>query len=778
MDSNEIEFLKRLLVTYRTEAQEHLATLSSQLVELEASRNDPAKSQEILELVFREAHSLKGASRAVNLVQVEKVCKAIESVFSVLKQHRSSPSKELFDLFSEALDTVKSMVGTADPLIPQPESPQTKRLISRLEHQARNVMATQAEPAENGMAGSEPEERMGGGATSPVTLEERGSVRRLMEEVAPETTVRISVDKLERILHQVEEFILLKLAVNDQFTELQKIQAQAETWDGEWAKIATDLSTLRQVTGSPESDGFGRLYPLIERQGIFLDWNHQFMQSLEGSLNRSIRNLDRERRSLETLVDTLLDDMRDVLMFPAASLLDTFPRSVRDLAQALGKEVRLDIRGSSIEIDRRILDEMHDPLTHLVRNAVDHGIESPATRKERKKTPYGLITIEIELRGGSRVEITVSDDGAGIDLAQVKRTAVTSGLLPEREVERMSDQGAVNLLFRSGMSTSPIITDLSGHGLGLAIVLEKVEKLGGSVTVESTPGAGTSFHLLLPLTLVKFKGVVVTLDDRSFVFPMAYVERTLQVPAESITLVQNHETLLYEGEFIPVARLGSILELPDRPLRETPKKVSIVVIRASKTRVGFSVDEVRNEQDVLVKSLGRQLSRVRNISGTTVIGNGTLVPILHVPDLVKSVLRPGAGAKRGRGVVVAGREPPSILVAEDSITSRTLLKNILESAGYRVTTAVDGLDAWNALNTQAFDLVVSDIDMPRISGFDLTAKIRSDMRYADLPVILVTSLDSAEDRERGIDVGASAYIVKSSFDQSNLIEIIDRLAGP
>jgi two-component system chemotaxis sensor kinase CheA len=298
------------------------------------------------------------------------------------------------------------------------------------------------------------------------------------------------------------------------------------------------------------------------------------------------------------------------------------------------------------------------------------------------------------------------------------------------------------------------------------------------VTVESTPGAGTSFHLLLPLTLVKFKGVLVTLDNRSFVFPMSYVERTLQVPVASITAIQNHETLLYEGEFIPVVRLGSVLELPDRPLLEAQKKVSIVVARASKTRIGFSVDEVRNEQDVLVKSLGKQLSRVRNISGTTVIGNGTLVPILHVPDLIKSVLKSGTGARHGREVVVAGREPASLLVVEDSITSRTLLKNILESAGYRVTTAIDGLDAWNVLISGAFDLVVSDVDMPRMSGFDLTQKIRSDQRYTDLPVVLVTSLDSAEDRERGIDVGANAYIVKSSFDQSNLIEIIDRLAGP
>ncbi|ACL16662.1 hybrid sensor histidine kinase/response regulator [Methanosphaerula palustris] len=777
MDSHEIEFLKRLLVTYRTEAQEHLATLSSQLVELEASRDDQVKSREILELVFREAHSLKGASRAVNLVQVERVCQAIESVFSVLKQQSASPSKELFDLFSEVIDTVRTMVAAADPQVPQPESPQTKRLIARLEHLARNVAATQAGPAANVATGIEPLEGTAGGGT-PGTLEGIGPVRKAKDEVVPETTVRISVDKLERILHQVEEFLLLKLAVNDQFSELQRIQALVESWSDEWTRVSSDLVTLRQVTGAASSERLERVQPFIERQLTFLDWNHQFMRSLDGGLNGSIRCMDRGRRSLETLVDTLLDDMRDVLMLPASSLFDSFPRLVRDLAQALGKEVRLEIRGSSIAIDRRVLDEMHDPLIHLLRNAIDHGIEPLTIRKEQKKTRYGQITIEIELRSGRQVGITIADDGAGVDLPQVKRAAVKGGLISEREAERMNDQEVTNLLFRSGISTSPIITDLSGHGLGLAIVLEKVEKLGGSVTVESTPGAGTSFHLLLPLTLVKFKGVLVTQDNRSFVFPMAYVERTLQVSVESIAAVQNHKTLLYEGEFIPVVRLGSVLELPDPPMREAQTKVSIVVARASKTRIGFSVDEVRNEQDVLVKSLGKQLSRVRNISGTTVIGNGTLVPILHVPDLIKSVLKPGAGARYGREVVVAGRLPSSILVAEDSITSRTLLKNILESAGYRVTTAVDGQDAWNVLISGAFDLVVSDVDMPRMSGFDLTRKIRSDQRHADLPVVLVTSLDSAGDREQGIEVGANAYIVKSSFDQSNLIEIIDRLAGP
>jgi two-component system chemotaxis sensor kinase CheA len=333
------------------------------------------------------------------------------------------------------------------------------------------------------------------------------------------------------------------------------------------------------------------------------------------------------------------------------------------------------------------------------------------------------------------------------------------------------------LIFHSGVTTSPIITDISGRGLGLAIVQEKVGKLGGLISCESKPLEGTTFRMTLPLSLSTYRGVLVRVDEHLFVIPTINMERMKRIKKDEIKTVENRETVLTDGQAIPFMPLYAALELPQRVKKsEDEKFIQTVVLNSAEKLFAFSVDEVLNEQDVLVKGLGRQLSRIRNIAGATVLGTGRVVPILNIPDLIKSAVKLSASPAR---VTAAPEESlserKSILVVEDSITARTLLKNILETAGYDVKSAVDGIEAFTLLKTEYFDMVVSDIDMPRMNGFDLTAKIRADKKLSEMPVALVTALDSREDRERGIDAGANAYIVKSSFDQSNLLEVVRRL---
>jgi two-component system chemotaxis sensor kinase CheA len=435
------------------------------------------------------------------------------------------------------------------------------------------------------------------------------------------------------------------------------------------------------------------------------------------------------------------------------------------------------LQGIHVEIDKRILEEMKDPLIHLLRNCVDHGIEKPEEREVRNKPRCGKITIAISRVSGNKVEILITDDGAGIEIAKVKEAAVKRGIVSQKEVEHLDEQEALLFIFQSEISTSPIITSISGRGMGLAIVREKVEKLGGHISVEAKPQIGSSFRILLPVLLATFRGIHIKTADQVFVIPTANVERVLRLKPEAIKTVENKETISLNGRVVSLVRLNEVLALPRQErIGEEAGFIKVLVLSAAEKRIAFVVDEVLDEQEVLVKNLGKQLARVRNVACATVLGTGKVVPILHVPDLIKSAVRmPGTGM---RTVITPDQDKTkskSILVVEDSITSRMLLKNILESAGYQIKTAVDGVDALMVLKTEIFDLVVADVEMPRMNGFDLITKIRGDKKIAQLPVVLVTALESREDRERGVEVGANAYIVKSSFDQSDLLEVIQRL---
>jgi two-component system chemotaxis sensor kinase CheA len=322
------------------------------------------------------------------------------------------------------------------------------------------------------------------------------------------------------------------------------------------------------------------------------------------------------------------------------------------------------------------------------------------------------------------------------------------------------------------------VTSLSGRGLGLAIVREKAEKLGGSVAVEARPGVGTCFRIVVPTMLATFQGVIVEVSGRAFVIPMMHVERVARLKPDAVRTVEGRDTIALAGRIVALTLLADALELP-AAARNDPMRVggSVVVVAAGDRRAALMVDAVQGQQEVLVKQLPMPLSRVRNIAGATLLASGELAPILDVGDLLKSAQRVRGAVARMHVEAPQDAAPKTLLVAEDSITSRMLLKGILESAGYRVRTAVDGMEAFTMLRAERFDLVVSDVEMPRLDGFELTARIRADRKLGELPVVLLTALETREDRERGIDVGANAYLVKSSFDQSDLLAAIRRFTG-
>jgi two-component system chemotaxis sensor kinase CheA len=767
MDS---DFLKRLLQTFKIEAEEHLNGITSGLIELEKAPT-AEQQREIVEVIFREAHSLKGAARAVNAGKIEEVCQPLESVFAALKRQEMASPPELFDLLHRAVDMLRSLLAALETELAPSFKLQVREMVDSLENASKqNFSPPKKSEAKNGTEVKPSIESRDSGTKPFQAMPE--------EKRAASGTVRVSTAKLDGVLLQVEELLSAKLAVSQRATELKDLHNRITLWEKEWAKLRSGRRALEQ-TFDGNGDQHGRRENSARMRGLleFLEWNREFIQMVKSDLGGLCQATAHDQRAIGTMIDNLLHETKEVLMLPLSMLLGLLPKLVRDLSRDQGKEAELVVRGEDLEIDRRILDEMKDPLIHLIRNSLDHGIERPDERERKGKPSSGAITITISPRENSHVEILVADDGRGLDAGAIMMTALRLGIVSQDHAEDLSGPDAQQLIFQSGVSTSPIITDISGRGLGLTIARERVEKLNGAIQVESSPDVGTTFRILLPLRMATFRGVLVRVGEHLFILPTNSLERVIRVKREEIKTVENRETVRLNGQSVALARLQDVLEL--RRAIETGEPVTsgpAVVLTAAGKRMVFLLDEVLNEQEVLVRSFTPPLVRVRNVAGATVLGTGKVVPILNVSDLLKSATRtPVTTAHSVSPAPPREEKMKSVLVAEDSITSRSLLKNILEAAGYQVETAVDGMDAFTKLRSGEFDLVVSDVDMPRMNGLGLTAKVRGDRKLADLPVVLVTALGSREDRERGIDVGANAYIVKSSFDQSNLLEVIRRL---
>jgi two-component system, chemotaxis family, sensor kinase CheA len=772
MTSKNDALLKKLLITFRIEADAHLQTMASGLLALE--KTSSAEQSPVVEAIFRAAHSLKGAARAVNLAHIEAVCRSLENVFSAVKERRLVISLELIDLLLQGTDMLERLLaidsseaGTLKPVIGS--------LIRQLDATLLRPPPEFPIPASAHQAARSPSDNTSTDSSSQAAL-----------SAAPgraAATVRVSAEKLDKVMREVEELLLPCLAVGHRAEELGHASTTLAAWKKQRLQIQSVLRVVdREIThNAADSNASMRIHELPKLLK-YLDAEQVQMKTLEDQLTRLQRAAEQDQRMLTSLTDCLRQDVKDMQLLPFASLLQILPRFSRELARDQGKSLEMTIQGSELEIDRHVLEEMKDPLIHLVRNCIDHGIEPSAVRLGKGKPPHGTITLECSQKDSSTVELLVADDGVGFDLAMVKAAACKLGVITTEEAEQLGELEVPALAFQSGVTTSPIVTDISGRGLGLAIVHEKVEHLGGSIVIKSKPGAGTTFHISLPRTIANFRGLLVHAGEQLFVIPSTSVERVVRVPNKEIRTVENRATILVDEQPVSLVWLSDVLELARLSAPGEPTdSVTAVVLGSGLLRVAFLVEAIVGEQEVLAKALVRPLTRVRNIAGASVLGSGRMAPVLNPADLLKSA------AKRPPTALEVTRRLPSrkdektkkqsVLVVEDSITSRVLLKHILESAGYRVSTAVDGVDGFTTLKTGAFDLVVSDVEMPRMDGFGLTAQIRAEKQFAGLPVVLVTALESREHRERGIDVGANAYIVKSSFDQSNLLEVIRRLIG-
>lgn len=751
------EFLRTLQATFRTEAEEHLSGIVSDIVRLEQSGG---AEKGLVERILKTLHTLKGAARAVNLSEMETLCHAAESVFSAIRTSGRVLDAEQFDLLHQT-------GSVAHQLLDQPSGRarnQAAALIGRLN---RLSMDMSAGKTQKDVLSSPPPPAV---EALPAEDDDRGIVHEGSDasatSVAVEVPAAVKTDvirvhgkHLDAIRYQAEELLSVELGLQHHINDLLNL-----------ADLMTEQRERLQLAES------GAVPAVKKRQTRLSTQLPENDATTDASVERQCRRLasalSRTRRHFVLTRSKLLDALLETALVPFASALDQLPGLVRNLARSRGKQALLDIQDNGIQIDRRILDIVRETLIHLVTNAVDHGIEPVVARLAGGKPAAGTIRIRVAQRSSDRVSVTVADDGAGIDVVGVASAAVSGGSVSGDRLAGLDDRQQLNLALQAGISTTTQVTEVSGRGMGLTIVAEKVAAVGGDLSIDNFPGAGCTFELLLPVRLATLRGLVVRVQGALFVFPLTGMEAVRALKEGDVQTVENRETLLFAGRVVPAIRLGRLLGVGS-PDPSTTESVAVIA-RAAGNTFALLVDEILSEQEVLPKSLGKQLRRVRCITGATQLGDGSLVPILGLEDIARYGLAVGAS-----GSVAAPRFDAAtvkrVLVVEDSITSRLLLKHILEGAGYQVETAVDGLDALSRMRQDDFDAVVSDVEMPQLDGLALTERIRANPKTEGLPVILVTSLQSQEEKERGLLAGADAYVVKGAFDQDNLLKTIRRL---
>ena len=791
------EIRQELIPTFKVEQKEHVQNITQGLLALEG-RPEPPEQKVILEEVFRAAHSMKGAAQAVNVPTVARLGHVLEDVLLHAKEGRLSFSPDLFDLLHEAVDAIELVLEQAET--DNGDMPgEVTTLLTQLEEVGRQALtANGPEPIEDAPTADfetkSPASKDAPASQSPAkpqdkpeslvpTSEKEGRKRPDMpakKNHAGDQTVRVSVNKLDALMAQSSELLAAKIRAEQRLVEVHQLEMAIAEWQKKWHGLRPHHNRLlrnhNRVNGS-SAKSFNEHSTDVAALLEFIYHNQDHPRQFNTQINTLYRQFANDIMRLSLNINELQDEIKRMRMLPLATITATFGRIVRDVAREQNKQINLEILGDDTELDKRVLEQIKDPLIHLLRNAADHGIETAEQRQKVGKPALGEITLAASQQGNN-VVISVSDDGAGLDLDKLRHTAVSKGLLNQDEANQLDDEDVAMLVFRSGLSTSPIITNISGRGVGMDVVRKNIEDLQGILDVRFEPGQGTTFSMTLPLTLASSRGLLVSAGGQLFALPLTNIVRMVQVKHSEINTMMGKSAILDEGKPIALAWLEDILHLPQSQVDgKDTDRLTVVIINVAEKRLGLVVNNLEGEQEIVMKNLGQQLIKVGGIAGATVLGSGEVVLVLHAADILK--LATGATTHQIKTAVSA--PPPikvekTILVVDDSITTRTLEKNILEAAGYRVKLATDGEEAFNLLLTEDLpNLVISDVEMPHLDGFGLARRVKQDSRYSNIPFILVTSLDSPASKARGIEAGADAYIVKSSFDQGNLLDTIEQL---
>lgn len=743
-----------MLELFRAELAAQSQAFTAGLLALE---RDPVAAVH-LEACMRAAHSLKGAARIIDLTPAVQVAHEMEECLVAAQNGRIRLNHRHIDALLQGIDLLAAIAAGSE----EPET-ETKR---RFDTFAQTLRQASEEPDAAVSAATE-------GSVAPLGNEPAADLLAPAPPPLPETPapagdaaggeriVRVTADSLNRLLGLAGESLMSARRLrpfNDGLLRLRRVQA-------ELAKSFEDLRAAMPADGDSRAAQALATAQLKLAEGQAL-------------LAQRLDEMDTVDRRATDLANRLYDETLASRMRPFEDGVRHFQRNVRDIGRALGKNVRLDIVGGATSIDRDILDQLEAPLGHLLRNAADHGIEMPEQRRADGKPAEGLIRLEARHNAGL-LQIIVSDDGGGIDIEALRQATLARGLTTAETVWDLSEEELLEFLFLPGFSMKATVSDISGRGVGLDAVQAMVRQVRGQVTVTSEPGIGTRFLLQLPLTLSVIRALLVEIDGEPYALPLTAIARALRLPRDRIELLEGRPHFRMDERQVGLVTAHEILGRGEAAASEA--ELPTVVVGENDNLYALVVDRLLGERELVVRPLDPRLAKVKDVSAAALMDDGSPVLILDVEDLIRSMEKLVSGGRLRtleRSVVRTGQKRRKrVLVVDDSLTVRELERKLLDHHGFAVEVAVDGMDGWNAVRSDPFDLVVTDVDMPRMDGIELVTLIKRDPNLRNLPVMIVSYKDREEDRRRGLDAGADYYLTKGSFHDETLIHAVVDLIG-
>lgn len=765
----------KFLARFVEEAREHCSRISDALLDLEKASGDA----ETLNSLFRSAHTIKGSARMMKLQSISELAHHMEDALDGVRGGRISLTTSLADILFRGVDALSAMLDKVAAAEQLPEAP--RELCDELTAAAASGASEEGQPSPAppvaaAPAPVKPEPVAAAPAPpAPPAAPQKAATAPPIKASKPDEAPAAPVTDNSRPAQpagKVQQIDYLRIN-SAKLDDLIRLMGEIVSEHGRFRK---HVWRLREIERAMER--FMAQVAESPAGGAGSDGAHRELAATGAAIRLSLTQAVRSMSDASLMQDHLVGDLQEtslkLRMLPLSTVFDTLRRTVRDLAREHGKEIDFEVNGGETELDRKIIERIGDPLIHMIRNSLDHGLESPEERAAAKKPAKGTISLSAFYDGGC-VTIALGDDGKGMSHDRIREKALSKRLYDADTLARMSRSEITNLIFLPGFSTSPIITDLSGRGVGMDVVRKNiVDDLKGAIIIETQEGKGTTFFLRLPLNLAVFPLFLVSANGRPCALPATSIVEMLSVRSEEIIEIVHKRAIRLREQIIPVEDLAAILGLSRETEAEQGERL-LVIIRNGEEKLGLVVDEILGREEMVVKPLPAHIQNLRLVSGVTIGEGNNIINVFHVPELLKQARELVEPGKR----VHASSEDrmASILVVDDSFNTREIEKSILEAYGYLVVTAGDGEEAFEKTRQEMYDLVITDVEMPRLDGFSLTERLRGDDRYRNIPIIIVTSREKDEDKKRGITVGANAYIVKGAFDQSNLLETVRTLIG-